>query len=236
MKGLVLAGGTSTRMGHGDKCLMKIRNKPLIEYSLDRMADLNLEEIRIVWGTHKAASIYGDYYRYMPLMQFVQFQPTGTIDAIRLASDDLNDDFYLMMGDEIMTNSRHLAMQQYFRRHPVDGLCGYTVANNLDEVKKTYSIGMKRDMKITHLEEKPKNPPTRCMGTGNCVLDSNLLRFIGLTPPNPERQERELVDWLQICIEGGKTLEAFDICDEYINVNTQVELEKAKKLLGEKRI
>lgn len=236
MKGLILAGGASTRMGYEDKCLIKIRNKPLIEYSLDRMAELNLDEISIVWGTHKAACEYGDYYRYMPLKHFVQFQPTGTIDAIRLATEDLNDDFYLMMGDEIMTNSRHLAMQQYFKRHPVDGLCGYSLVKSLDEIKKTYDIGMRSDKKIIYLEEKPKKPLNLCMGTGNCVLDSSLLRFIGLTPLNPIRQERELVDWLQICIEGGKALEAFDICDEYINVNTQVELEKAKKLLRGKLI
>jgi dTDP-glucose pyrophosphorylase len=78
------------------------------------------------------------------------------------------------------------------------------------------------------LEEKPVKPVNNIMGTGNILCRNAIFDYIPLTPINEKRKEKELPDLIQCCIDDGKNVKAFQICEEYSNINSKEDLLKAE--------
>lgn len=234
MKGLILAAGKGRRLNAVDKALLRVKGYHLIAYSLTKLMELQVDEIIIVVGSNsKIPELYYTSHNVdVPVRYVVQESPTGLVDAIELASEFIDGDFYLTLTDEVMVNSRHKEMLEQFQsRKRLAGICGYC-QGTLDDVRKTYTIGLKKSgMAIEGLIEKPIVPFNKMVGTGNCIFRKGMLDYIGDTPKNLMTGQRELVDWVQVCINKGCVVEAFNICNEYINVNTEEDLERAGRLM-----
>lgn len=235
MKALILAGGRGNRLGdiseQHNKCMIQIGGRPLIEYSLEYASSTNVSEIIIVVG-YKAEQIintYGNRYDGKTVKYVIQPEQKGLVHAIELASTTIgSDDFILMLGDEVMVNPRHEAMISLFEREDIFCLCGIVVVDDIDLVKKTYSIIQSEDNRIYRLIEKPSKPMDNVMGTGNCVFNNEMLSYIEQTPINQKRGEKELPDLIQCAIDEGQIVKSFEICDQYINCNVPEEILRAE--------
>ena len=234
MKALILAGGRGKRLGkisEGiNKCMLKVFGRPLIEYSLDCASGLKeISEIIIVVG-YRAEDIincYGTSYKGKKIKYVIQWEQQGLVDAIHWAKDALEgDEFMLLLGDEFMFNPRHRLMLEQFKNKNLFGICGVIEVNDINLVKKTYSILQTETGRILQLVEKPEKPFNNIMGTGNCIFKYEILDYIPITPINKNRGEKELPDLIQCAINDGKIVESFIICDKYINVNSQKELKE----------
>ena len=228
MKGLVLAAGRGSRLGQrpepGNKCMLHLYGKPLVQYSLENAVRAGCDEIVIVVG-HRAEAIinaFGIDFQGVRVRYVIQDEPRGLVHAIETAAEALaGDDFMLFLADEILWHPNHAAMLELFRRESLFVVCGVVQEKRREEIRKTYAlIEDERDRRIYRLIEKPRRPPSNVRGTGNCVFRAGILDYVALTPINQSRGEKELPDLIQCAIDDGHLVKAFDIGDGYVNINT----------------
>lgn len=235
MNVLILAGGRGTRLGvisdNQNKCMLNIKGRPLIEYSLDCVTSTDISEIIIVVG-HKAEKIinaYGNRYKGKPIKYVIQPEQKGLVHAIEYAREAIGkEDFMLMLGDELMINPHHQPMINVFKKENLFGICGVVIVEDINLIKKTYSIIQSEENRIYRLIEKPSKPMNNIMGTGNCVFNNEIFSYIDQTPINQKRREKELPDLIQCAIDEGHIVKSFKICDHYVNVNVPEEIRKAE--------
>jgi dTDP-glucose pyrophosphorylase len=239
MKALILAGGRGNRLGEitepQNKCLLEFHGKPLIEYSLEaaRVACL-VDEIVIVVG-YKAESIinrYGIEFRGLRIKYVIQQELKGLVHAIEQCQETLEGhDFILFLADEIIVNPRHQEMIDTFEGEDLFAICGVTLVQELDHIKKTYAvIHNPQDGRIFRLIEKPRNPINNIMGTGNCIFRNEIFGYIPRTPINQTRHERELPDLIQCAIDDGEVVKLFFVGSQYVNINTPDDIVIAENL------
>lgn len=241
MKALILAGGRGKRLKDltedTNKCLLNIGGKPTIEYNLDRAADIeDVNEIIIVVG-HRAEDIinrYGTNYRGKKIRYVLQSEQRGLVHAIECSKDAIGtDDFFLLLGDEVMTNSKHIDMIKKFKDEELFAVCGMMNQEDKNKIGRTYTVITDNDDRIYRLIEKPKKALNNSQGTGHCIFKNEILSFIERTPIHPERGERELPDLIQCAIDDGQMVKTFIICDKYTNINSEEDLNEAKSMAGD---
>jgi dTDP-glucose pyrophosphorylase len=238
MKALILAGGRGKRLGtiteSTNKCLLEINGKPVIEYNLDRAADIDdIDEIVIVVG-HRAEDIinrYGTSYRGKKIKYVLQSEQKGIVHSIECSKDALGkDDFFILLGDEVMTNTKHKEMFNKFKEENLFGVCGVTFQEDKSKIGRTYTVIVDDNDRIYRLIEKPKKALNNFQGTGHCIFKNEILSFIERTPIHPERGERELPDLIQCAIDDGQVIKIFQICDLYTNINVDEDLQETKSM------
>lgn len=242
MKALIITGGFGNRLRpyteEINKCAIPVGGKPLIDYSLDicrNLAKYHLIEREVIvvtgyrendiWKLHKGE------YDEISVRYRNQLYPQA-IGAIKAAEDLLDDThFLLMLGDEVMIKPNHNEMFKKFYNSDYDGVVGY-VSDTINMVKKTYAIYNDRyTTSILKLEEKPKLPPNRMVGTGNCILPTSLLHYI------PKEVDANfaagdfvsIVDKMIQCEK--KKFSYCKIAKKYVNVNTIADLHRAERYL-----
>lgn len=235
MKALILAGGRGKRLDKvsegQNKCMVDIKGKPLIEYSLDCAVKTDIKEIVIVVG-YKAEDIintYGNRYNGKPIKYVIQHEQKGLVHAIECAQNAIGrEDFMLMLADELLVSPKHSQMLKKYEEENLFGICGVMLVKNKDLIKKTYAVIQGEDDRIYRLIEKPSRPMNNIMGTGNCIFKNEIFSYIDQTPINQKREEKELVDLIQCAIDEGNIVKSFVICDHYVNVNSEEELKEAE--------
>ena len=156
----------------------------------------------------------------------------GLVHAIECAKDAIGkDDFFLLLGDEILINSRHREMIKMFKEENLFGICGVLFQKDTSKISRTYTVLTDENGKIFRLIEKPKKALNNFQGTGHCVFKNEILFYIDRTPIHPERGEKELPDLIQCAIDDGHLIKIFNICDEYTNINSEEDLKTAENLL-----
>ena len=236
LKALVLAGGRGNRLNElskdQNKCMIKIRGKHLIEYNLDNAMEVDVNEIVIVVG-YKAETIinlFGNNYKWKPIKYVIQSEQNGLVHAIECAQQSINgDDFFLMLGDEMLFNAKNLAMIQEFNKNKgIFGICGIVKVNDRNQIKKTYTIIQSPNNDIYRLIEKPRHHLNEFQGTGHCVFRNHIFDYIKYTPIHHERNEKEFPDLIQCAIDDAMTIKAFMICDQYTNINSHEDIKTAE--------
>lgn len=235
MKVLILAGGRGKRLDKvsedKNKCMIEIKKKPLIEYSLDCANQTNISEIVIVVG-YKAEEIintYGNSYNGKTIKYVIQPEQKGLVHAIEYAQEAIGkEDFMLMLGDELLVKPKHSEMIKKYHDENLFALCGVVNVEDKNLIKKTYAVIQGEDNRIFRLIEKPSNPMDNIMGTGNCIFKSEIFSYIPQTPINQKRGEKELPDLIQCAIDEGNMVKSFVICERYFNVNFKEEIKEVK--------
>lgn len=234
MKALVLAAGRGKRIGELtesiNKCLIEVYGKPLIEYSFDCVCGLEtIEEIVVVVG-YKAQDIinrYGSQYKEKKITYVHQGSQKGLVHAIEAAKEAIaGQDFMLMLADEFMVRPHHKEFIEEFKKSEAFVLCGMLKVQDRSLISKTYTVFIDNLGVANKLIEKPAESANDLMGTGNCLFKNAIFDYIASTPVNSNRQEKELPDLIQSAINDRRLVKTFMICQQYINVNSQEELNK----------
>lgn len=235
MKALILAGGRGSRLNEftkdKNKSMIKLFEKPLIDYNLEHAFEARVKEIIIVVGYRKEEIIkhVGREFRGIKVSYVVQKQQRGLVHAIETAKKAIGDsDFFLMLGDEILIESNVRGMIKRFRKKDLYVVCGTINENEKSSIGKTYSV-MGDGERVFRLIEKPRFPINNIKGTGHCILKNDILNYIERTPINMIRGEREMVDMFQLAIDEGKKVEVFNVAKSYVNVNSQEDLRLAEE-------
>ncbi|OYD89703.1 hypothetical protein CDG76_34555 [Nostoc sp. 'Peltigera membranacea cyanobiont' 210A] len=233
MKALVLAGGRGNRLGKitsgTNKCLLELYGQPIVEHVLERASTAGINDVVMVVGYRGEDIInrYGISYAGMRIQYVIQTKQLGIVHAIECAADALQgQDFLLMLGDVFLVVPRCMEMLAQFRdRHDVFAYCGVLRVADPERIRKTFTVATKPDGSVIRLVEKPRRPFNDMMGTGEGVFRNAILQYSHLTPPSIRNQERELTDLVQCVVDDGYRVEPFLQCSDYININTEEDLQ-----------
>jgi UDP-N-acetylglucosamine diphosphorylase / glucose-1-phosphate thymidylyltransferase / UDP-N-acetylgalactosamine diphosphorylase / glucosamine-1-phosphate N-acetyltransferase / galactosamine-1-phosphate N-acetyltransferase len=236
VKALILAGGRGNRLNElsleQNKCMTLVRGRRLIEYNLDCALDVDVDEIVLVVGyrAETVINFLGNHYRGKPIKYGIQNEQKGLVHAIECAQTTVNgDDFFLMLGDEVLFRPKHQDMVSAFKMNPdIFAICGIVKVHDPNQIKKTYAIIQGPNHDIYRLIEKPRRPLNEFQGTGHCVFRNRIYDYIQYTPIHHERNEKELPDLIQCAIDDAMTIKAFMVCDKYTNVNTREDVQMAE--------
>ena len=238
MKAVILAGGRGKRLkettNSSNKCMLEVDNKPVLEYNLDRALEMDIDEVVMVVG-YRAEDIinrYGTSRNGVRIRYVIQWEQKGLVHAIECSKDAIErDDFFLLLGDEVLINSRHKEMIREFIDSGLFTACGVCVQQDKSKIGRTYAVLANDEDRVFRLIEKPKKPLNSLQGTGNCIFKNEILRYIERTPIHPERGEKELPDLIQCAVDDGQLVKIFHICDAYTNVNSIEDLKEAERIL-----
>jgi NDP-sugar pyrophosphorylase family protein len=225
MIGLLLAAGKGTRLGRPDqKCAIRYKNQPLLEYSLDRMSDIDeITDIIMVVG-HEAERLidyYGSDWNNKSIYYVYQREQTGMVDAMLLASRMIyeKDDVFLMLGDEMFKEPKYKEM---VRAYLDDTNCyarlGCIRGRTHSDTSKTYEVIIDEDFNVRRCVEKPQEQTSTIQGTGNCIISGELWRYLPTC--------KDFVDMFNIAKADGLKCKPFVYAKDYVNVNTQEDLER----------
>jgi glucose-1-phosphate thymidylyltransferase len=194
MKGIILAGGTGSRLYPltkiTNKHLLPIYDKPMIYYPLQTLIDAGLDEIMIVSGKGHAGhflELLGSGAEFgVHLTYEIQEEAGGIAQALGLAEDFADDDdVAVILGDNIFQD-RVLKAVQSFESGAFVFLKEVPDANRFGVAE----IGGDH---IISIEEKPAKPKSNYAVTGLYLYDNNVFDIISTLKPSG-RGELEITD------------------------------------------
>lgn len=199
MKGIILAGGSGTRLRPmtkvTNKHLLPVYHKPMIYYPLETLVKCGVKDIMIVSGRGHAGHFLellrsGEDWR-VRLSYGVQEEAGGIAQALGLCEDFAdNEKVVVILGDNIYQDHRQIKRAVLdFKKQPR----GAKII--LKEVKDPERFGvayLKKD-KITKIVEKPKNPKSNLIVTGCYMYDKQVWEIIKKLKPSG-RGELEITD------------------------------------------
>ncbi|MGW9558197.1 glucose-1-phosphate thymidylyltransferase RfbA [Nocardiopsis sp. NPDC055551] len=209
MKGILLAGGSGTRLHPAtisiSKQILPVYNKPMIYYPLSVLMLAGVRDILIITTPRDMAlfrGLLGDgSWLGINLTYAEQTKPRGIAEAFVLGADHVGDDSSaLILGDNIFHGPVFSSILQD-KAQDVDGcvLFGYPVND-----PSRYGVGVTDDQgRLTDLQEKPAEPRSNRAVTGLYFYDSTVVDIAKDIRPS-ERGELEITDINRIYMEQGR--------------------------------
>ncbi|MDO0938355.1 glucose-1-phosphate thymidylyltransferase RfbA [Streptomyces sp. DG2A-72] len=209
MRGIVLAGGSGTRLRPvtrvASKQLLPVYNKPMIYYPLSVLMHAGIREILVISAPGFLGSfsdLLGDgRWLGLEISYAEQPSPDGLADALRIGRDFVGDEeIALILGDNIFYSHQLPAMLQRERQR-LDGctLFGYPVAD-----PERYGIAVTdADGTLVSLEEKPEKARSNLAVTGLYFYDNDAVDLVRELTPSA-RGELEITDLNALYLKAGR--------------------------------
>ncbi len=208
MKGIVLAGGTGSRLWPitlaTSKQLLPVYDKPMIYYPLSVLMLAGIKDVLIITtpqDTEPFARLLGDGSQWgMSITYRVQPEPNGIAQAFVIGADFIGaDDVALVLGDNIF-HGPGLTRILRTARDGVDGamLFGYEVSD-----PERYGVGeADGDGRLLSIEEKPAVPRSNRAITGLYFYSNDVVGIAGSLQPSA-RGELEITDVNKVYLSAG---------------------------------
>ena len=211
MKGIVLAGGSGTRLYPltmvTSKQLLPIYDKPMIYYPLSVLMNAGIRDILIIstpQDTPRFEALLGDGHQFgVQLSYKVQPSPDGLAQAFIIGEEFIGDDSVAMvLGDNIFfghgLNKRLKAAVENAETGKGATVFGYYV----DDPERFGIVEFDSEGKAISIEEKPEKPKSNYCVTGLYFYDNKVVEYAKNLKPSP-RGELEITDLKRIYLEDG---------------------------------
>lgn len=197
MKGVILAGGTGSRLYPltrvTNKHLLPVFNKPMIYFSLYTLKEAGITDVMIVSGRGHVGDfleLLGSGAKFgLNIRYEIQQEAGGIAQALALAEKFVaGDKFVVVLADNLFEDSIKSAVKDFERQEG-----GAKVFLKTVEDPRAYGVAETSDERIVRIVEKPKNPTSNLAVVGLYMYDSGVFEVVkGLKPS--DRNELEITD------------------------------------------
>lgn len=211
MKGIILAGGSGTRLYPltkvTSKQLLPIYDKPMIYYPLSTLMLAGIKDILIIStpdDTPRFEELLGDGSKFgINLSYAVQPSPDGLAQAFLIGEEFIGDDTCAMvLGDNIFYGS-------YFRKNLADAVKaaeeGYATIFGyyVKDPERFGIVEFDKNRNVVSVEEKPQHPKSNYCITGLYFYDNRVVKMAKQVKPSA-RGELEITDLNRLYLNEGK--------------------------------
>ncbi len=231
MKGVILAGGTATRLlpltRVTNKHLLPVYNKPMIYYPIETLKTAGIVDILVITSPHHAGAIFsllGSGREFGVNFTFkVQDEPSGIPSAIGLAEDFVGSNkFVAINGDNILTHSIKHIVDEFNNGNEDARILLYE--GTPDQAKKS-GVALLEGGRVIKLVEKPQTPESTMISIGVNMYKPTVFEVIKNLRPSA-RKETEITELNSYFIKKN-TLMASVIHGRWMDAGTIEELLEA---------
>jgi glucose-1-phosphate thymidylyltransferase len=237
MKGVVLAGGTGSRLHPltrvTNKHLLPVYNKPMVYYPIETLVDAGIQEIMIVTGGNSAGDFLkllrnGKDFGLQQLSFAYQEGEGGIADALRLAEPFVKGEkVCVILGDNIIEGSVRAAKERFDRQERG----GMVMLKEVEDPER-FGVPVFEEKKIVRIEEKPKQPKSNFAVIGVYFYDWTVFNRVRTLKPSG-RGEFEITDVNNSYISDGSL--SYEVLDGWwTDAGTFESLWRASNLAHEK--
>jgi glucose-1-phosphate thymidylyltransferase len=206
MKGLVLSGGSGTRLRPlthtGPKQLIPVANKPVLQYVIEDLKKAGVTEIGVILGNNGKEQVIAelkDGKQYGVRITYIdQGAPLGIAHAVQCAKDFMGkDDFIVYLGDNMLRDGVKGLVDDFYHGQ-------YDAAISLQSVTDPSQFGVAElngDSRVIRLEEKPKVPKSNYALVGVYLFTPVIFDMIKQIKPS-WRNEYEITDAIQKLLDN----------------------------------
>ncbi len=234
MRGIILAGGSATRLlpctKVTSKQLLPVYNRPMIYYPLNTLIKAGIKEILIIVAPERA----GDYLNLLgsgkefgvKFTYEIQDTPRGLADAFIVGENFIDEeDVVMILGDNIFEDDLSKEIMSFKKG-------GKVFAKKVPDPGRFGVVQFNEHMKAIKIEEKPKKWISDYILTGLYIYDNRVVEAAKRVKPS-ERGEIEITDLHNWYLKKGE-LEVAMVRGEWIDAGTFDSLLRAQVLAKEK--
>jgi len=237
MKGIILAGGTATRLfpltATTSKQLLPIYDRQMIFYPLNILVKAGIKEILIIVAPEHSGqflNLLGAMFdkRGIKIEFKVQKMPRGLADAFIVGEDFIdNDNVTMILGDNIFEDDLSKAIKSFKSGSRV-------FARKVKDPERFGVVEFDDNMKALSIEEKPVKPKSNYCVTGLYIYDNRVVEIAKNVKPS-NRGEIEIVDLHNWYLERNE-LEVELVKGEWLDAGTFDSLLQASNIVRDKKI
>jgi glucose-1-phosphate thymidylyltransferase len=237
MKGIILAGGTATRLfpltATTSKQLLPVYNRQMIFYPINTLVKAGIKDILIIVSPEHSGQflnllglIFKDLGIYLEFM--IQSVPRGLAEAFILGEEFIDDDnVTLILGDNIIESNILESIENFDKG-------GLIFTKEVRDPERFGVVEFDKNEKAISIEEKPEKPKSNFISIGVYVYDSRVVEM-AKTLKTSSRGELEIVDLHKKYLELNE-LKVEKLTGEWLDAGTFDSLLEASRIVKEKEI